>query len=215
MSQRQTSLKKIIGGLCLIFDRDYVPLLVEVWDSALSDLAIEEIEHACAKWTSTNGKKFPVPAEIRELIQGDPKSRSHQALELLVRAMEKSGSGKSISFNDKFLIVAVEHYGGWPEICSEYRELRSQDQSYWEHNFREVYQSALRMGRKPRGSYLEGRYERYNSENVGSFTRGVLPAPEVEFYGISGELQVLALEEFNDKSKLVEISRKQLSEVSK
>lgn len=207
---------KVLGGIAIGAGREINEVVIGVYFEALQDFSIEDIDQAGKRLMETWDKPgmLPTPAQFRQTIQGDPKSRSHEALELLMRAMERSGSYKSVSFQDQSLIVAIEHYGGWPEICAEVRELRSQDQSYWEHNFREVYQSAFRMSRKPRKAYLEGVFERHNSENAGSFTRGKLLSPEVEFYGIGGMVQVLALEEFNEHSKLVEASRKQLTETT-
>lgn len=163
--------------------------MLDVFDKALHDLPIEEIEVAVDKWISTLGKKFPTPVDLREAIHGDPKSRSYEALQLLVKAMEQSGAYKSVSFEDRALIATIEQYGGWPEICAQYRELTYDNLSYWEHHFREVYQTASKMGWDIKSHSCLGLADRHNLEHSNSFTRGRLPEPEVDFYGKQGKLQ--------------------------
>lgn len=198
---RIEKLNELLAGLCVTFDREFQPLLIDVWDKALSDLSIDEIDRAvCRRWVAVSGKKFPVPADIRELITGDPASRATIALETLKSAMVKSGAYKSVCFTDPALMVAVEHYAGWIEICRAYRELRDRDVSYWEHEFKQVYQQALKTGRKPQAHYLAGIAEAHNREYLATFERGKLLPQEVEIYGRDQKPQRMLLAEFQQKA---------------
>lgn len=184
----KTKLNKLIIALCTAFNREFSPILVEVFYTALQDLPVEQVEVAVNKWISALGKKFPTPVDLREAIHGDPKARSYEALQILVKAMEQSGSYKSVAFEDKAIMAAIENYGGWPEICAQYRELTHDNLSYWEHHFREIYQAASARGWQPKESACLGIVERHNLEHAHEFTRGKLPEPEVDVYSKQGKL---------------------------
>ena len=198
--KRKQKLNEILTGLCVTFDREFQPILVDVWDKALADLSIEEIDRAIGRWVAVSGKKFPVPVDIRELIQGDPNSNATLSLETLKRAMVSSGAYKSVCFTDEALMVAVENHGGWIEACRSYRELRVKEVSYWEHEFKQVYQQALKSGRKPRSKYLAGMAELHNQEHLPTFERGKLPPQEVEVYELNETPRRVVLTEFNQKA---------------
>ena len=209
MNDRQKQLAKTLGGLCLTFDREYVPELMEVFDLALADLTITEIVAGCAKWISVTGKRFPTPADVREQVQGDPSSHANVALETLKGAMARSGSYRSVAFRDDALMVAIEHNGGWVATCITYRDLSDKQVSFWEHEFKQIYQQAAKFGRKPAAIYLPGLSEIHNVNNPG-FTRGTLPEPMLDYYG-PDQMQRVLLAKISPDALLVEMSRRQIA----
>lgn len=210
--KRKQKLNELLTGLCVTFDREFQPVMVDVWDTALADLAIEEIDRAASRWVAVVGKRFPVPAEIREIILGDSAANATLALETLKNAMRRTGSYRSVAFADPALIVAIEHHGDWVEICRSYRDLRDQDVSYWEHNFKQIYQQSVKSGRQPSVRHLMGITEMQNSAGLGRFTRGVLPEPEVDFYGSDQKPKRLPLSAINPNAQIVQAQQKQLAE---
>lgn len=174
----------------------------EVYFQVLKDLSLEDIETAGNRLIKTWDKPgmMPTPGQFREAVFGDPASRATVALEILKAAMSKSGAYRSVCFTDQALMVAIEHHGGWVEICSTYRNLRDRDVSYWEHEFKQVYQQAVKTGRKPQAYHLAGIAEAHNSEEMASFTRGKLLPQEVEVYGKEHTPQRLLLAELKQKA---------------
>lgn len=202
----------VLTAIALACGKEINEKTYEVYFEALKDFSIEDIEHGGNTLIKSWDKPgmIPTPAQFRDAITGDASSRSTVALETLKTAMAKSGSYKSVAFADQALMVAIEHHGDWVEICRAYRELRDQDVSYWEHNFKQVYQQALKTGRKPSQRHLMGICEMQNSATMGQFTRGKLPEPEVDFYGSDQKLKRLPLAEIAPNALLVEASRKML-----
>ena len=210
MKNRKVLLAELITGLCLTFDKDYSQQLVDIWEKALGEFTTDQIAAAVDRWVKSLGKRFPVPSDIRDVIVGDPASNAALGLETLKTAMSRSGSYLSVRFSDPALMVTVEHYGGWPEVCAEWVNLRDQDISYWEHNFKLVYQAAFRSGRKPTGKYLSGLHERHNVSNAGSFKRGLIPEPVVDVFGPDQRCVRVPLAQIEPKAALVGLAKKQL-----
>lgn len=209
-ANRKRKLNELLTGLCATFDREFQPVLVDVWDKALADIPIEEIDRSVGRWVSVVGKKFPTPVEIRELISGDPAANSNQALETLHEAMGASGAYKSVSFQDVYLQTCIEHFGGWTEVCAVYREMEPKDLSYWEHNFRQLYQQTVKLNRLPRQNHSPGVFEIDALQDMYSYERGKLPLCTVDVYDKSGVMKVIPLADVSPQSRLVEFVRKQL-----
>lgn len=208
----QKQFGKVLASLAIAAGKEITEVTISVYFEALKDLSIQEVESAASQLIKTWDKPgmMPTPGQFREAIFGDAASRSSVALELLKTAMSKTGSYKSVAFADPALMVAIEHHGDWVEVCRTYRELRDKDLSYWEHNFKQIYQQAVKAGRKPSQRYLMGLCEMQNSAQAGSFTRGLLPEPAVDFYGVDQKRRCLPLAEIEPEAFIVEASRKQI-----
>ena len=149
-------------------------------DLLLSEYTIEQLEKACHDFTRELGRKFfPSIPEFHQAVFGNPTEKALEALALVKKAMSGSGSYRCVGFSDPALQVTVERLGGWIELCAEYREIEPGRASYWEHNFRQVYQQALQSGAKPQEPYCRGIAAAQNA----SFTLRPIPEEEVHLYG--------------------------------
>lgn len=209
----QKQFGKIMASIAIACGKEINEVTISVYFEALKDLLIQEVESAGSQLIKNWDKPgmLPTPGQFREAIVGDPASRASVALETLKTAMSKTGSYKSVAFADQALMVAIEHHGDWVEVCRAYNELRDQDISFWEHNFKQVYQQAVKRGRQPSRRYLMGICEMQNSATVGQFTRGQLPEPAVDFYDADQRRRCLPLRELEPKAFIVEASQKLLN----
>ena len=212
MKSDQKQFAKIVGSIAIACGKEINEVTISVYFEALKDLSIQEVESAANQLIKNWDKPgmIPTPGQFREAVFGDAASRSSVALETLKTAMSKSGSYKSVAFADSALMVAIEHHDDWVEICRAYRELKDKDVSYWEHNFKQIYQQAFKNSRKPSQRHLMGICEMQNSASIGQFTRGQLPEPEVDFYGADQKRRCLPLAEIEPDCFIVTASQKLL-----
>lgn len=82
---------------------------------ALSDLTIEQVQHAVIKSMRTC-KFMPTAAELRENAIGT--GNVHLAWLTLCRTIERFGYHHSVDFEDKAINACVRGLGGWEELCS-------------------------------------------------------------------------------------------------
>ena len=206
-SKDKKTFSDVLTAIALACGKEINEKTYEVYFQALNDLSLADVELAGVKLLQTWDKPgmLPTPGQFREAVFGDPGSRATVALETVKRAMSLSGAYKSVCFTDDALMVAVENHGGWPEVCKAYTDLRVKDVSYWEHEFKQVYQQALKAGRKPQSRHLPGICESHNSVNLPSFERGKLPPQEIEVYGLGEKPKRLLLSEFKQKALIASV----------
>lgn len=98
----------------------------EIYYQSMKDLTIEEISRACSQIINTRKitGTFPLPAEIRELTNGNIEDRAYLAWDKLNYALNHLGFGNSIAFDDKTLMAAIQLWAG------SWRGLRNFDWEY-------------------------------------------------------------------------------------
>jgi hypothetical protein len=87
---------------------------------ALSDLSIEQLNDAAIILANTKTiHTFPIPAEIRQAVEGNPTDKANAAFDKLLGAVRRIGPHQTVVFDDPAIHVFVKSYGGWEEICDK------------------------------------------------------------------------------------------------
>jgi len=90
--------------------------LGEIYFRALREFTIEQVEAAVELAIDTR-KFFPKPAELRELIEGNPEDRAANAWAAFLEAAANGGTA-SVKFSDRATAAAMDAvFGSWLEAC--------------------------------------------------------------------------------------------------
>ena len=127
--------------------------VAEVYAEALSQARIEAYFAALAPWDLASVlealqrsvracKFFPKPADLVELIEGDPKGRAELAWTRVVKATEHVGTYESVDFRDPAIHATVTALGGWTE-CWRWERLNPRELDMKAQEFKRLY-AALR-----------------------------------------------------------------------
>jgi hypothetical protein len=134
-------------------DKSDLPQFAEVWATACevagkpaSDLAIEMAFNVLARhpfedvrravMTHLETSQFvPKPADINNLIAGDPNSRKLEAWAKVESAIRRIGSYQTVVFDDPAIMVAIETMGGWIKLC----EISDDELPFRRNEFTKLY----------------------------------------------------------------------------
>jgi hypothetical protein len=135
-------------------------LRLEGYWMGLCDLTIADLEAAALK-AIRGCTYFPRPAELREMVHGNPERNVELAWMTWKNAARRFGGGASIVIEDAALAdTLTQMFGGWPEACA--KELSPEMWASVRKEFDRVYGTMLERG--ARGMrYLVGSHERNNS----------------------------------------------------
>lgn len=111
-----TSLNELYGDPA----KQISDLKMELYYTALKDLTIEQLNDAVNVLFQTKTiKTWPLPAEIRQAVEGNPTDKAHVALDKLIGAVRSIGPYQSVIFDDPAIHAFVQSYGGWEEMCDK------------------------------------------------------------------------------------------------
>ena len=114
--QIMTSLNELYGDP----SKQISDLKMELYYKALSDLSIEQLNDAVNILCQTKTiKTWPLPAEIRQAVEGNPQDKAQVAFDKLITAVRSIGSYQTVIFDDPAIHAFVQSYGGWEEICDK------------------------------------------------------------------------------------------------
>ena len=114
--QIMTSLNELFGDA----GKKVSHLKMDLYYNALKDLSIEQLNDAVNILCQTKTiKTWPLPAEIRQAVEGNPQDAANRAFDELLGAVRSIGPYQSVSFADRAIHVFIESYGGWEEICDK------------------------------------------------------------------------------------------------
>jgi hypothetical protein len=99
----------LMGVLCAAFGREAGEPTVQAFWFALGDLDIDALSRAVAEYLRT-GKRFPAPADIRELAAGTGDDAANTAWEQVLRLARNS---RSAQHPDPIAEAVVKQLGGW------------------------------------------------------------------------------------------------------
>ena len=120
-------------------------LKIEFYFKTLSDLSIEDITMGVTKLMNAKTiHVFPLPAEIREQIQGKIEDRAVEAFDVLLGALHNYGANHSIEFEDGIIGKCVEGLGGWAKVC----EWTVENRKWNRIEFEKVYRAYAARGEK-------------------------------------------------------------------
>lgn len=105
---------------------------------------------------------FPRPAEIRNIVLGDPADRAVLGWSRLLTAVRHHGPYASVDFQDPVLHTCIEAMGGWPTVASI--ESDPKTLGYRQHEFIQHYRAYQhRLPGRPR-LHLPGILEIANTD---------------------------------------------------
>ena len=166
--------------------------LAKIYYETVKNLTNEEFERAAKVLLSTyRYAKIPSPAEILEIVHGDPDDRAQLAAELVLKAIETYGQYESVNFEDPIInCIIANQQGGWPAFC----QVTYEEWKFKRQEFIKLYKSYLRKPEliKPI-KYLPGEIEMDN------FRRGLT--------GTNNRIHRIAAPYISDSEKRIDRSK--------
>jgi len=101
------------------------------------------VENLIMTFKPTSQVPFPLPAHFTESVGLSGEKRAIAAINAVTNAAERLGGWYSVDFGDPALHEAINHFGGWPEVCSWGNKGQWQ---YNERKFIEAYLAILANG---------------------------------------------------------------------
>ena len=145
--------------LCETYNKQPTKSLASAYFMVLEDLTISEFQTAVKSVLAT--RKFtnlPMPADILEIVNGNPDDVALIALKELEDAMSIHGAYKSVIFKNKVTMACVRGMGGWQAIC----QMPSDEWKFQKQEFLKLYRAYHRNGKYPEVDYLVGKSEHQN-----------------------------------------------------
>ena len=163
-TQDKARFGKALAACAQVFDQEPTKERTTLYFEALIDLDIEEVEKACFK-AIQQLKWFPKPAEIRNLVLGDPETRAMLAWDTTLKAVRQHGYYDSVNFTDP-LITAVIHdmagSEGWPGFSEK---INDNTRPFIAKEFQTRYRAHLLNPPKDIPPHLPGQFEIDNRVN--------------------------------------------------
>jgi len=135
----------VLGGA---FQREVDEALLESWWIALGDLEITELEEAAAEilrtWTSSAGRRFPLPGDLRKLVAD---STQGAALEAWEDTLSLARDSRRARHPDPVVETVVRQLGGWQALG---RQSISELTTWTRKRFLELYQDVAQSARVER-----------------------------------------------------------------
>ena len=145
--------------LCETYNKQPTKSLASAYFMVLEGLTISEFQTAVKSVLAT--RKFtnlPMPADILEVVKGNPDDVALIALKELEDAMSIHGAYRSVIFKDKVIMACVRGMGGWQAIC----QMPSDEWKFQKQEFLKLYRAYHRNGKYPEVDYLVGLSEHKN-----------------------------------------------------
>ena len=145
--------------LCATYNKEASKALMSAYFMVLEDLTISEFQAAVKSVLAT--RKFtnlPMPADILEVVNGNPDDVALIALKELEDAMSIHGAYRSVIFKNKVIMACVRGMGGWQAIC----QMPSDEWKFQKQEFLKLYRAYHRNGKYPEVDYLVGLSEHKN-----------------------------------------------------
>ena len=145
--------------LCETYNKQPTKSLASAYFMVLEDLTISEFQTAVKSVLAT--RKFtnlPMPADILEVVNGNPDDEALIALKELEDAMGIFGAYKSVIFKNKLIMACVEGMGGWQRIC----QMPLDEWKFQKQEFLKLYKAYMKSGKAPLVDYLVGIAEQKN-----------------------------------------------------
>jgi|GEM_PF-2774480 len=162
-SEKEAILDKM-GELALALREDVSTAQLLSLLDMLADLSAPSILYALAQWGRT-GRRFPKPAEIRELCEGSHDDHAVLAWSALQKATAY-GDWPSIFCEDRTLAQAIiDTFGGWIPCASFLNSCEPQMEASKRNDFFRNYRVATRAPRDI-ASYCVGKFEVDNTNNI-------------------------------------------------
>jgi hypothetical protein len=110
---------KIIGGLAIVYEKELVPQLIDIYYSIFKQFTKEEFNRA-ANMHSKTGSYWPKPADLMKYLQPDPESAATLAFAEMKRLVAKYGPYETLIFDGEAALLGqiILRLGGWQKLCN-------------------------------------------------------------------------------------------------
>ena len=115
---RKKRLAHILAALGETFNEDLTTAKIGVYEKALEDVPIEQIEFNAWRHIK-RGIFFPKPVELIGGTDLDLEARANVAFDVVTRTMSRVGAYNNVAFNDPVIHKVVEGMGGWVSSCEQ------------------------------------------------------------------------------------------------
>jgi hypothetical protein len=130
------------------------PELIKFLWRKFKDIPDEKFKDACSTvadtFKPTSQTHFPLPAHFNEALGLTGNNRAILAVGAVKKAASSVGPYRSISFGDKAIQAAINHFGGW-SVVSNWHD---QEWQFNEKKFIDCYNANVSSGNGP--NYLSG-----------------------------------------------------------
>ena len=161
--QREEFLKTLCA-LAEIYGRELSKTIQELYYRVLVKYPFEAVMRALMAHLENaggNGQFFPKPADIVNLIDGNPEDRAIKAWTEVIQALERVGTWASVKFRDPITMACIEDLGGWIKLG----QMTEEELERLSHRFCKLYRHYYRTGVVPEISHLPGHIEHQNTRN--------------------------------------------------
>lgn len=144
MNDRQKLVQTLVG-VHGFYDRELTEFAIRVWEEAVRDIPIADIELAFRRHLSDpqRGQFMPKPADIIRQLRGDETDRALMAWGVVI-ARAKSGGG-FIASDCEATRQAIQAMGGWSALC---RADESQN-GFLQRRFTDLFATYARRAEAP------------------------------------------------------------------
>ena len=149
---------KLMMSLAEVFGGQVSKFKIKLYFEALKELSIDELEGACFK-AIQELKWFPKPAEIRNLLLGDPETRAMLAWDTVLKALRTHGYYDSIRFADRLITACIKDMAGpegWPGWSTS---ITRRNDDFIARDFQKRYRAYLLHPPRDAPEYLPGFHE--------------------------------------------------------
>lgn len=110
----------VMAAVCETFGQEATTARIMGYWLGLQDMEFGDVERAAAM-AIQRCDRMPVPAKLREFIEGSSDEAETQAWLLVERAMPL-GAYRHVSFQDVTINAAIRSLGGWPRLFERCRD---------------------------------------------------------------------------------------------
>lgn len=133
--QERITVTGALGKLALLLGLDVSGEREKAYLIVLDDLPAASVLDAISVYGRTaTYSKFPLPGELRELVEGSATDAAAKAWIKLQNAYRKAGASMSVLFEDGAIGAAMQDvFGGWIACCEVFHPVyRTADEATWE-----------------------------------------------------------------------------------
>jgi len=132
------SFAKILMGIAEVYRVELSPPVIEIYFEALKKYPLELVKNALITYMSIpkEGRFFPKPVDIVEIIEGSPVDRSLEMWIKLLEMVRTAGVyGIVLTRNEAFYRTVLDLFGSWESLCS----MMEDELKFYEKTFKDLY----------------------------------------------------------------------------
>lgn len=132
----------VMAAVCETFGQEATTARIMGYWLGLQDLELADVERAAAQAVQ-KCDRMPVPAKLREFVEGREEDAEVLSWALVEKAMPL-GAYRHVSFEDPAINAAIRSLGGWPTLFERCRDAESQ--KWYRIDFTKAYRAFRSRG---------------------------------------------------------------------